>query len=248
MQFGDATLVFKSLRSAAVAGAVLVAGLGQLAQAAPVPIVNHSFESPNVNGGWQDGVPDGWTAGGGLTGRWVENNSAIGFSGGDGVQHAALDTNGGYIYQNLGVAFAANTKYTIDLATAHRDGFTHGILEFGLFSSDAVGTDVGTPGFADIQGVWNGSGNPSGDNVWNTLRDASLLNTIGTGSLGKVYIHTTGAVAPTGNVVVFIRDVSGGRETFDNIRLDATPIPEPASVVLALGVIGAVSAIGRRRN
>ena len=247
MQFGDATCVFKPFRSVTIAGSMLICGLGQLAEAAPVPIVNHSFESPNVNGGWQDGVPDGWLAGGGLTGRWVENNASIGFTGGDGLQHAALDTNGGYIYQDLGMAFAANTKYTIDLATAHREGFTHGILEFGFFSSDAIGTDIGTPGFADIQGVWNGSGNPSGDNVWNTLRDASLLNTIGTGSLGKVYTHTTGAAAPAGNLVVFIRDVSGGRETFDNIRLDATLIPEPASLFLALGVIGSL-AVGRRRK
>lgn len=245
MQSCRVTLVLKSMKVAAIVGSMLVFGLGNSAQAVSVPVANHSFESPNVMGGWQDGVPDSWLAGGGLSGRWVENNASIGFTGGDGSQHAALDTNGGYIYQDLGVAFAANTKYTIDLASAHRDGHTHGILEFGLFSNAAIGTDVGTPGFMDIQGVWNGA-NPDGDNMWNTFRDASLLNTIGTGSLGKVFKYTTGAVAPAGNVVVFIRDMSGGRETFDNIRLDATPIPEPASVVFVAVAIGSLLAVGRR--
>jgi hypothetical protein len=238
--------VVKSVGAVAI-GSLLMLNLVDMSVAASVPISNHSFESPDVMGSWQDGVPTGWTAGGGLTGRWLENNAAVGFTGGDGVQHAALDTNGGFIYQDLGIAFAANTKYTIDLATAHRDGFAHGLLEWGLFSSDAIGTDIGTPGFADIQGVWNGSGNPSGDNVWNTLRDASLLSTIGTGSLGKVYTHTTGAVAPTGNLVVFIRDVNGGRETFDNIRLDAMAIPEPAAMTLAALALGALLAFGRRK-
>lgn len=244
----DAMMLFKSMSAAAVAASVLVLGLSVQAKAAPVPIANHSFESPDVMGGWQDVLPDNWLGGGGLAGRWVENNASVGFSGGDGVQHAGIDTDGGYIYQDLGVAFAANTKYTIDLASAHRAGFNHGIVEFGLFSSDAIGTDVGTPGFMDIQGVWSGSGNPSGDDQFNQLRDASLLSTIGTGSLGNVYTYTTGGVAPSGNVVVFIRDASGGRQTFDNIRLDATPIPEPAGIVLMMAACGSLLAVGARRK
>lgn len=248
MQSCRVMLVLKSIRAAAVAGSMLAWGLGNSADAAPIPISNHSFESPDAMGGWLDGVPNNWLAGGGLTAQWVENNASLGFSGGDGLQHAGLDTDGGYIYQDLGVAFAANTKYTIDLASAHRAGFGHGTLEFGLFSSDAIGTDVGTPGFADIQGVWSGSGNPSGDDQFNQLRDASLLNTIGTGSLGNVYTYATGAVTPTGNLVVFIRDANGSRQTFDNIRLDATPIPEPAGIALVMAAIGSALGFGGRRK
>ncbi|MGD9636524.1 MAG: PEP-CTERM sorting domain-containing protein [Pirellulales bacterium] len=246
MQFCHAMLAVKTIRSMAI-GSLFVFGLAGTAAAVSVPITNHSFESPDVMGAWQDGLPNDWLAGGGLSNRWVENNASVGFSGGDGVQHVGLDTNGGYIYQDLGVAFAANTKYTIDLASAHRDGHMHGIVEFGLFSSDALGTDIGAPGFMDIQGVWNGA-NPDGDNMWNTFRDASLLHTIGTGSLGKVYSYTTGAVAPAGNLVVFIRDVSGGRETVDNIRLDATAVPEPASMMFAAVAIGSLLAVGGRRK
>lgn len=237
-----------TLIQAMAISSLMLSGLVGSAAAVSIPIANHSFESPDVMGAWQNGLPDNWLASGGLSNRWVENNASVGFSGGDGVQHVGLDTDGGYIYQDLGVAFAANTKYTIDLASAHRDGYTHGLVEFGLFSSDAIGTDVGTPGFMDIQGVWNGSGNPSGDNVWNTLRDASLLNTIGTGSLGKVYTHTTGDVAPAGNLVVFIRDVNGGRETVDNIRLDATAVPEPTATMFVVLAIGSLLAVGGRQK
>ena len=248
MQSCRVMFVLKSMRAATLACSMLVLGLVGSTEAVPVAIVNPSFESPDAMGGFQNVLPDNWLAGGGLTAQWVESNAAVGFSGGDGVQHAGLDTDGGYIYQDLGATFAANTKYTIDLASAHRSGFNHGIVEYGLFSSNAIGTDIGTAGSMDIQGVWTGSGNPSGDDQFNQLRDASVLSTIGTGSLGNVYTYTTGAVAPTGNMVVFIRDASGGRQTFDNIRLDATPIPEPTGVVLVMAAIGSVLGFGGRRK
>jgi hypothetical protein len=97
----------------------------------------------------------------------------------------------------------------------------------------------------DLQGVWTGSGNPDGDDMFNLLRDASVLQTIGTGALGGVYSHTTGGSVPTGNVVVFIRNATGSRINFDNVRLDATAIPEPATVFLLAGC--GVMLIGRMR-
>jgi len=236
------------MRLLLVGGAAL-AGLAVCstpAPAAPVPIANHSFESPSVGGSFAVVAPDNWVAVA-APDTFIEDNAAVGFSGGDGAQYVGLDNDGGYIYQSLGVPFAPLFKYTIDLASAHRAGFGHGVVQFGLFSSDAIGTDVGTPGFMDVQGVWTGSGNPSADDQFNQLRDASVLHTIGTGSLGNVYSHTTGLVPPTGNLVVFIRDASGGRVNVDNIRLDATLIPEPASALLAAGFGLALVAAGRRR-
>lgn len=215
--------------------------------ATPIPISNSSFEVPDAAGSFIVGVPDDWTGSPGLADAFVEAHAAVGFSGGDGAQYAGMDSGGAYIYQDLGVAFAANTNYAIDLAGVHRSGFTHGTVEFGLFSSDAIGTDLGTAGFMDLQGVWTGSGNPDGDDMFNVLRDASALQAIGSGALGAPYSYATGGAAPTGNVVVFIRNSAGNRVNFDNVRLDASPVPEPATVLL-LAASGAALTAARKRN
>jgi hypothetical protein len=217
-------------------------------QAVSISIQNYSFESPTVPGSYSVTVPTSWSASAGLTDTFVEDSAAVGFSGGDAAQYAGMDTGGGYIYQDLGVPFTPFTTYTIDMASAHRAGFSHGAVEFGLFSSSAVGTNVGTPGFMDIQGVWPGSGNPDGDAQYNVLRDASVLHTIGSGSLGNIYSFTTGTLAPAGNLVAYIRDANGGRINVDNIRLDASPVPEPATVLLMTSFGATLVATVRRRR
>lgn len=219
-----------TLKTLTVAGAaasvVLCAWIGN-AQAISIPILNYSFESPDAAGGFMDGVPTGWTgvAGDGDLYTWVENNASITFTGGDGVQHGGIEESDGYIYQDLGVPFQANKTYRLNLASAHRAGTTHGTVQFGLFSSSALGTDIGTPGFMDLQGVWDGSGNPDADNQFNQLRDASDLQKIdingdGLETLGRAYKFDTGSTPAPGNIVVFIRHVGGGRIQYDNIRLD----------------------------
>ena len=70
----------------------------------------------------------------------------------------------------------------------------------------------------DIQGVWNGSGNPDGDNMFSVFREASDLQRIdlnhdGIEALGHVYKFDTGAVPPAGNIVVYIRDTGALRST-----------------------------------
>jgi hypothetical protein len=157
---------------------------------------------------------------------WVENNTSVAFTGGDGVQHGGMEETGGYIYQDLSVPFQANKTYRLDLAGAHRAGWTNGTVQFGLFSSSAIGTDIGTPGYMDIQGFWSGSGNPDGDNQFDQLRDASALQKIDLNGdsiegLGHIYKFDTGPTPPTGNIVVYIRHQSAaGRIQYDNIRLD----------------------------
>ena len=59
-------------------------------------------------------------------------------------------------------------------------------------------------------------------------------------------VFTTGAVAPAGNVVVLLgADGPAGRSHFDNIRLDATAVPEPASALL--GALAGLVLLRRRR-
>lgn len=221
---------FEAIRVVAITASLVIANFAARVDAISIPILNNSFESPSVPGTYLVGPPTDWQVSAGLADEFVEDIAAVGMTGGDGTQYAGMDTAGGYIYQDLGVPFQANKTYRIDLASAHRDGFSHNTVQFGLFSSNAIGTDLGTAGFMDIQGVWSGSGNPDGDNMFSVFREASDLQKIDTNhdgieSLGHVYKFTTGPTPPTGNVVVYIRDTGDLRINFDNVRLDAsTPV------------------------
>ena len=212
----------KTFVAPAVAVALCVSMLAGKSAAVSVPITNYSFETPSAAGTYVLAPPDGW---GGNPGAniFIEDIAAVGMSGGDGLQYLGLDNDGAYITQDLGVPFQAGMTYRVDLASAHRSGFTHGIAEFGVYSSNAIGTDLGTVGFMDLQGVWSGSGNPDGDDMYDVFRDASVLQTIGSGALGRTSKFSTGSTPPTGNVVVYIRKASGARVNLDNIRLDVSP-------------------------
>ena len=140
---------------------------------------------------------------------------------------------GDVITQDLGVAILSDTTYTIDFAQARRgDGtnagqHTSGIMSIGLFT-----------GAADITAVIAGSANfDSADIAPNS-------------SLARTFSFTTGAVVPGGNVSVFVRgsdgNVSGVKLYFDDIKIDASPVPEPSSTAL-LGLGGFALLLRRRK-
>ena len=189
-----------------------------------VTVTNHSFELP-ATATFLQGVPDGWSKANGpaLEDTFVENTASVGMSGGEGTQFVGIDENTAYLYQDTGVPFSANTTYLIDLAGGYRSGFGTSRVEFGFFSSNAVGSDLGTPGWMDLNGVITTSGNPDADGVYDKFRDVSALSTIGSGALGRAYSLVTGATPPSGNIVVFIRQAGGGRVLVDNIRILAVP-------------------------
>lgn len=223
-----------SLKRYCALAALVLAGYASTALAVDIPIDNSGFELPDAAGTYVVQVPDGWTASAGLDDVFVEDTASVNMSGGDGLQYAGMDSNvgaGSYIYQDLGIPFQAGMAYQVDLAGAHRAGTTHGTVEFGVFSSDAIGVDLGTPGFIDLQGVWAGSGNPDADDMFDVFRDASALNAIGSGALGNTSYYFAGSSVPSGNVVVYVRDAQqSARINFDNIRLDESPGFNPADV------------------
>ncbi|WP_264488091.1 hypothetical protein [Luteolibacter arcticus] len=191
-----------------------------------VPVVNSSFELPDAAGGFLRVIPDSWSLSTAHTieETYVECLTGSGVSGGQGAQYAGIQTLGNYLYQDTGVAFSPNTTYLVDLAGGYRNGFPTGTVEFGLYSSSAIGTPVsGYPGRMDLNGVRLESGNPDADGVVNKLRDASALTTIGSGALGRPYSFVTGSTPPAGNIAVYIRHASGFRVLFDNVRIIAVP-------------------------
>ena len=78
-------------------------------------------------------------------------------------------------------------------------------------------------------------------------RNTSTIASVG-GTFGDMTLtYTTGAVAPTGNIRLFVKEVdTATRIHVDNFRLDATPIPEPS--VLAGFMLGGGLLIRRRRR
>lgn len=191
-----------------------------------VTFPNSGFEQPDAAGAFLNVVPTGWTMVNGVEVNdvFVESIGAVGILGGEGAQYAGMQEIGAYIHQNTGVAFSPNTTYLIDISGAFRGGFATGAFEFGFFSSNSVGTPVkGFPGRFDIAGTLTNSGNPDADNVSNVFRDASAVSRIGSGSLARPFSFVTGATPPAGNIVVYVKHVSGGRVMFDNVRIYAVP-------------------------
>lgn len=191
-----------------------------------VAVTNHSFEQPDAAGAYIDGVPTGWSFANAPDPEdtFVENTPSIGVTGGHGVQYAGLDAIGSFLHQDTGVPFAADTTYLVDLAGGYRNGYGTGVVEFGLYSSNAIGTPLASyPGRIDENGALTASGNPDADNVINRFRDASALATIGSGSLARPFVLVTGATPPSGNIAPYIRHASGFRVIFDNLRILAVP-------------------------
>jgi hypothetical protein len=204
----------RSIKSSVLLCAVALLLTTGAAQAAPITVNNFSFEDPDVgNGGatWSNVTPPGWqepTADGGDS--FTEE---IGGFTSHEEQHEGIQ-NGSFIWQDLGVPAQALTEYTLTVAVGNRNAQYSppgNVSRFQLLAGGPTGTVIAT---RDV--------------------DAS---TIGTSTfMDFSAIGATGAAAPTGNLTIRLATAGLERAHFDNIRLDAVPIPEPATAVGAVGL------------
>lgn len=159
-----------------------------------------------------------------------------------------LVNNSGSFYQDSGSAWQANTKYTLTVTVTGSSLLTADIFSatggagVSLYSSTnpaALGGDI-------IDSFTNG---PLSD------IEVTLLNG-GTSALVEL-TYTTGSEAPNGNVGVrlFVGETTNPLEanvltgiTFDNVTLDATPVPEASSAVLGLSALGSLALVRRRKR
>lgn len=157
---------------------------------------------------------------------WVGNSFSeisadVGITtGGTGARYGGQES-GSSMTQDLGVSFAPSTKYTLQVSIGNRPGTSNpdGTATFGL---TAGGADVGT------------------------FTAVAVETTVTAATFGEFsYIFTTGPTAPTGNVGVRLGAV-GGRALYDNVRLDATAVPEPATAGLA--GVALAGLLARRRR
>lgn len=211
-----------SFKNICMALAVMALALTSItAQAAPVTVQNYSFEEPVLGDGnygkvnWL-GVP-GWTDAswdGGIQ-DWT-NSQYPGTSGngnlawpGHGLQSGYLGNGGAILYQNVG-PILPDTIYTLTVAVGRR-------LDFG--NNEEYWS------IALVSGAYNGT-------VLGYIDQTSGYPAPGT-FVDKTVVVTTGA-SVSGNLFVVLSGYGGQQTSVDNVRLDATIIPEPGTVVLLI--------------
>lgn len=202
-------------------------------RAASITLTNPGFEDDVLApGGWSDAIPTGWQdPAGGDNSNFIEY--IAGFSS-EGVNHVGFDANEfGLVYQDLSTPWAPNTTYTLTFGVGNRNAgnFAAGAGRFG-FGSDTEGAPAAFAPYTPIvysEDIFTGTFATAAS----TFADTSIS-------------FTTGAAAPAGNIRISVQNLdTGTRLHVDNFRLDATPIPEPASMAtlaLAAGLL-----IRRRR-
>jgi hypothetical protein len=221
------------------------------AHGASVLINNHSFETPvratdglfSVSGSGT-GVFNSWNYvvqnGGSFEDFGIENPGAGAYtgatgnstpSGADGINVAFLnqDNSGLFagIFQNVGT-LQANTQYTMTIAIGQRLDRTNGSIEFGLYGGATGATDIWASGTA--------------------LSTATNVSSTAGSFQDFVVTFTTGAIV-SNDLYVGARYTETGanliQASLDNVRLDATLVPEPSMALL--GGLGMLGLLRRRR-
>lgn len=219
---------------AALAGVASVSSV----QAASVVVPNFSFEEDIAPpGGVMKFVPSGWLSFNQKGGEDIGSQNALAANypvnnpmewPAEGNQFAyvnmfANNAEGGGIFTDVG-SLMPNTQYTLTVAIGSRADRLNspGIISL-VNGFDNTGTLLATGGgLPETQGTW---------------MDYSIT-------------FTTGAEV-SDNLIIVLSVL--GAETiqadFDNVRLEATAVPEPSTIALCLlGGLGAARMIRRRRN
>lgn len=207
-----------------LAGALALVFSSHGAFAAAIAVSDSDFEANTAvaaAGDWSNDL-GAWQETGGPSNANAFIEYIVGFSA-DGVKHVGVNSTHD-IWQDLSVTFQANTLYTLDVAVGNRAGQSGAgnLSTYSLF--DATGASWATANYDAFANVGAG-----------TFADAPSL-TFDT-SLNP------GAVGQT--IRIQLEGEGPGRSHFDNIRLDAAPIPEPSGFAL-LG-LGGLLLMRRRR-
>ncbi|MFT5406434.1 MAG: hypothetical protein ACI9DF_005295 [Verrucomicrobiales bacterium] len=224
----------KRIRNLPLLTLACLLGASAMVLAAPIPVNNASFERPMLDsGGWSNDLPDPDLVDGGPD--WIgqngpnDGNTFIEFIpnfNSEGNQHLGMQGNY-YVFQNTGVAWLANSGYTLTVGVGNRGEPAGALTIIGLTSSaEAPGPDNTLPynnanAFLDDPLYISGAGMTvdSGANDALSFTDYTVS-------------FVTGDVPPPGNIVIFLGDEgTADRSHFDNVRLDVVgggpdlPIP-----------------------
>jgi len=203
---------------------LLLLALGVVAQAAPIVVLNASFETlpgsglnhPNPDGPFSDGpIPSWGESGTGATGQYQPNTNA--FSVQDDGPTVAY-SNSGTIFQDV-TNVVANTTYTLMVD---------------------IGNRIDTGDFA------------SADLLVNGVRYAATGTTAAKGLFATFTATYAALPGDVGDPIRIELVSTGGQADFDNVRMDAvsnaSPVPEPVPTMLLFVGLGGVMIWKQRFN
>lgn len=191
--------------------------LSGLSQAASITIQNPGFETTDLTAAGGNTWTNDLAPGGG----WLNQDNtassgnsfieAIGGFSAEGLQHIGVASAWG-IGQATGEVFAADTRYTLLISAGNRN------------------TNFTVAGNASQYGFVDGVGGTHASNTF----DASAL-ALGTfaDAPALVFDVPAGSALIGQPVIIGLASAGPGRAHFDNVRLDASAVPEPASGLLA---------------
>ena len=209
-----------------------------VAQAASIAIVNHDFETEVLaDTDLNIGAVSGWVAsGGGITGSFnpgtafFTNGNIVDTAGTNGVIGTMDGDSALFIFESTGVtltnttteAVADGTMYTLTVGVGGRDA---GLSVFGGYLIELL----------------------DGDSV---LASATSSTIPAAGTFADVTVNYTGQASDAGNLAIRLSSLDTTTVNryvdFDNVRLEATVVPEPSSIAL-LG-LGGLALILRRKK
>ena len=201
---------------------VLLSALFSNLNGAPVTIVNSSFEDQVLaDGGFVAGTITGWV---------LDSNSGvyrpINYTSGvpDGFNVAYSDF--GTISQTLSDTFAVNTLYTLTVDVGYRFFTNFPTYDIGLYAGgvelDSTSSLFPTP----TEGTFE-----QATIVYSTF---GTLNQSSIGQSIEIRLNRP--------------DFNSGQVNYDNVSLDATPIPEPSLTSLALAFLAFALCLKRRKH
>ena len=182
---------------------VLLSALFSNLNGAPVTIVNSSFEDPALAyGEYVGGKVTGWVTDsntGVNTGVYCPTDYTSGVPDGFNVAYSDFGT----ISQTLSDTFAANTLYTLTVYVGNRFGTAFPTYEIGLYAGGVKLASTSTP-LLPTEGTFK-----QATVVYSTLNESS------SSIIGKSI-----------EIRLIRDDKDVGQINYDNVTLDATPIPK----------------------
>ena len=221
---------FQRLAFALGTAAIVSSLFSSTASAVPITVVNPSFEIDNPGpGGASSGPTFGWSGVGHLDRTAAPFNTVIDPTP-DGADAERLGwSNGGSPTQVLSALLAANTIYTLTVDIGDRTDLAFAGAQLRLGTGAVVGSNLLPAVVVANTTPTNGAGPNDGWQTWQSTFTTGAAP-VNLGQPLRIELFNPGTI----------------QTLYDNVRLDATAVPEPATSILCAFAVGAVLCKRRR--